>query len=317
MADRIERAAAPSFTVVMPCYNGAAYLAEALRSALAQTYPVAEILVIDDGSSDDSRAIAASFAPKVVCLSQSHQGPSAARNLGADRAEGTFVAFLDADDVWLPDKLEGQARLIEASPADQEIGLVYTGLHRLYPDGSLVETLAGPPAFTIDRLRFECPILPSTVVARTELVRQVRWSEAFGSSEDWDFFYRLSRRCRFGFIERSTTYYRQHAASLSTRDFRAVLDNARRVSASIQRDAHGLDGWRRGRVVDARLLVSAAIAAREQGARESVPYLVQSLLAWPLPLPSSSSSSSSSSSRRGRGRVRMLGNLLLRRRQGG
>jgi len=93
-----------------------------------------------------------------------------------------------------------------------------------------------------------------------------------------------------------------------------VLDNARRVSASIQRDAHGLDGWRRGRVVDARLLVSAAIAAREQGARESVPYLVQSLLAWPLPLPSSSSSSFS---RRGRGRVRMLGNLLLRRRQGG
>lgn len=288
----------PSFTVVMPCFNGAAYLEAALRSALAQTYPAVEILVIDDGSSDDSRAIAESFAPRVVCLGQSHQGPSAARNLGAERARGSFVAFLDADDLWLPDKLERQARLIQAAPRDRPLGLVYTGLHRLYPDGRLVETRARPPGFTVDRLRFECPILPSTVVARTEIVRRERWSADFGSSEDWDFFYRLSRRCRFGFIEDSTTHYRQHPASLSTRDWRAVLDNARRVSATIERDARGLAGWRRGRLVDARLLAGAAIAARAAGSPESLPHMLRSLMAWPLPT-------------RGRDRYRLLGKMLL------
>ena len=288
---------APAFTVVIPCYNGARYLEAALRSALDQSYPPLEILVIDDGSTDGSRAIARSFWPRVECLEQAHQGPSAARNLGTARARGDFIAFLDADDLWMADKLTRQAKMLQASP---DLDLVYTGYTLLYPDGSTKEVRARPPAWTVAQLRFECPIMPSTVVARTELLRAEKWSNAFGSSEDWDLLYRLTKRAAFGAIVESTIFYRQHPESLCTRDWKSVLLNARKVSSTIQRDLGGVDAIVRARTVDARLYASAAIAARQAGESEYFEYIVRSLAAWPLPS-------------RGRNRGRLFARMLLQR----
>lgn len=95
-------------SVVIPCYNGAKYLRETIQSALAQTHPPLEILVIDDGSTDDSAAIAELFGPPVRVIRQTNQGESVARNRGIDEAQGDWIAFLDADDLWLPEKLETQ-----------------------------------------------------------------------------------------------------------------------------------------------------------------------------------------------------------------
>jgi glycosyltransferase involved in cell wall biosynthesis len=89
-------------SVVMPCYNAAAYIRDALESALAQAMPVNEIVVVDDGSTDDSVGIVRSFGDRVRLLVQHNQGASAARNRGIAAACGTLVAFLDADDLWLP-----------------------------------------------------------------------------------------------------------------------------------------------------------------------------------------------------------------------
>ncbi len=101
-----------TISVIVPVYNGEKYLAEALRSILAQTLPVAEILVIDDGSTDAGAEIAARFAPPVRCIKQENSGAAAARNLGVSEASGDYLAFLDADDTWLPDKLEKQMDLL-------------------------------------------------------------------------------------------------------------------------------------------------------------------------------------------------------------
>ena len=95
-------------SVVIPCYNGAAFLRQTLDSVLAQSRPPREVLVVDDGSTDDSAAIAASFGPPVRVISQENQGESVARNRGLDEAAGAWVAFLDADDLWEPEKLERQ-----------------------------------------------------------------------------------------------------------------------------------------------------------------------------------------------------------------
>ena len=99
---------APTISVIIPAYNAEQTLADAIRSALAQTYPAAEIIVVDDGSSDRTAAIAQNIDPKVRLLQQANGGCGEARNTGARAASGAWLAFLDADDAWLPNKLERQ-----------------------------------------------------------------------------------------------------------------------------------------------------------------------------------------------------------------
>lgn len=105
----------PTVSVVIPVHNGARFLAEAIRSALDQTYPPHEVIVVDDGSDDASAAIAASH--KATVIRQPNRGVSAARNAGLAKASGEYVALLDADDIWLPTKLEQQLLAISTRAA--------------------------------------------------------------------------------------------------------------------------------------------------------------------------------------------------------
>jgi glycosyltransferase involved in cell wall biosynthesis len=110
--------ALPLVSVVTPTYNCAAWLPETLRSALGQTLPDVEIIVVDDGSTDDTRERLRAFAPRVRYLPMEHSGiPGRARNVGLRAARGEYVAFLDADDLWEPVKLERQIGLLEREPA--------------------------------------------------------------------------------------------------------------------------------------------------------------------------------------------------------
>lgn len=102
-------------SVIIPCYNSARYLAQAIESVIAQTYRPIEIIVIDDGSEDGSGAIAKRF-PEVRCVEQAHAGVCAALNNGIQGATGELLAFLDADDLWMPDKLSEQVAFLAANP---------------------------------------------------------------------------------------------------------------------------------------------------------------------------------------------------------
>ena len=108
----------PSISVVIPCHNAAAFLRATIASILGQTEPVLEVIVVDDGSTDDSARIAELFGPPVRVVRQPNQGESAARNRGIEAAAGDWVAFLDADDLWLPTKIELQSEAIRSAPAD-------------------------------------------------------------------------------------------------------------------------------------------------------------------------------------------------------
>lgn len=112
----------PTVSTIIPVYNGERYLAAALDSVLNQSAPPTEIVVVDDGSSDGSAAIAHRYAPFVHCYQQPHAGPGAARNQGASMAQGDYLAFLDADDLWLPDKLASQMAYLQTHP---EIDMVF------------------------------------------------------------------------------------------------------------------------------------------------------------------------------------------------
>src|SRR5689334_18119421 len=109
-------------SIIIPVFNGEQHLAEAIGSVRAQDYEAKEILVIDDGSTDRTAEIAASFA-EVQYHRQERSGAGAARNVGVDLAQGDFLAFLDADDVWLPKKLPRQMEILNG---DEDIEAVFS-----------------------------------------------------------------------------------------------------------------------------------------------------------------------------------------------
>ena len=110
----------PRVSVLIPCYNAGAYLGAALQSVLDQTYQDFEIIVVDDGSTDDSAAVAKACS-RVRYFHKAHSGIAATRNLAVQQAKGEFVAFLDADDLWAPEKLEKQVAYLDSHPQCQMV----------------------------------------------------------------------------------------------------------------------------------------------------------------------------------------------------
>ncbi len=106
----------PLISVIIPVYNGENYLADAIESVLAQTYPAVEIIVVDDGSTDGSAGIIRQFSPPVRYCFQENRGLGAARNRGVSESRGDYLSFLDADDLWLPDKLSRQMEVFQTNP---------------------------------------------------------------------------------------------------------------------------------------------------------------------------------------------------------
>lgn len=132
-------------SVVVPVHNGERYLDEALRSILGQTYAPIDLVVVDDGSQDGSVAVAAAHGTHLRLLRHcAPKGAAAARNLGASSARGVYLAFLDHDDLWLPDKLAAQVRALEESP---ELDMVFGGMESfLSPDATAEEARLEVPA---------------------------------------------------------------------------------------------------------------------------------------------------------------------------
>jgi glycosyltransferase involved in cell wall biosynthesis len=106
----------PLISCIVPVFNGERFLAEALDSILGQTYRPLEVIVVDDGSTDATAELAAGYAPRVTCLRQDNRGAASAKNLGVSASRGELIAFLDADDLWLPGKLERQAAWLRERP---------------------------------------------------------------------------------------------------------------------------------------------------------------------------------------------------------
>ena len=136
----------PTISVVIPVFNGEKYIRECLESVLSQTLKPAQIIVVDDGSTDRTPEIVVSVDKSIVCIRQRQAGPAVARNFGVETASGPYLAFIDADDLWLPDKLARQVDYLSSHP---EVDMVFGMIRHFYSpetDGDFRKQYACPEA---------------------------------------------------------------------------------------------------------------------------------------------------------------------------
>jgi glycosyltransferase involved in cell wall biosynthesis len=206
---------APLVSVVIPAYNAGRYVEEAVDSVLAQTYPAVEILVVDDGSTDDTRERLDPYGDKIRYIRQDNAGPSAARNNGIRAARGRYVAFLDADDLFHPRRIELQVPVAEADPA---VGLVASG--QVEGDEVRWEPIPTDP-IPVDHVRLEDLVLRSRfgtcgVLVRAECFAAVGvFDESLGSAEDLDMWMRIAGQYRVVRLRAPLWWYRPTPGSLS------------------------------------------------------------------------------------------------------
>lgn len=216
-------------SVVIPAYNYAHYLPAAIASALAQTYPALEVLVIDDGSTDGAREVVERISDtRVRYIRQENAGLSAARNTGVKEARHAFVAFLDADDCWEPELLARAMAQFAALPADY--GAVAAGSRKMGPDSTLLPDkpyrLRDDGELTARDFCLKNAPLSSSVVLRKAVFEQCgNFDVLLRSSEDRDFWLRLtSGGWRFWFIEQPLARIRRHPANMSKQAARMMAN---------------------------------------------------------------------------------------------
>ena len=204
-------------SVIIPNYNYGRFLAAALESVLTQTYAAYEVIVVDDGSTDDSLAVLAGYADHVSVLRQKNQGVGAARNAGVAAASGDLIAFLDADDYWLPRKLEVQVAHFAAQP---HLGLVHCGVHYVDVAGHFQrEDLNGRAGWVAeDLLQFRPAVVApgSTSLIPRRVFQELggfRSEQELPAAEDWEFSLRLACHYEIGFAREVLVHYRQHGIS--------------------------------------------------------------------------------------------------------
>jgi len=207
----------PKVSVIIPNYNYAHYLGQAVDSVLAQTYRNTEIVVVDDGSHDTSEKVIAGYGERVRLIKQKNQGVSAARNTGVRETQGELLAFLDADDFWEPSKLEYQVRRYLE---DNDLGLVHCAVDEVNLDGNHLRFQKNGMEGWVARelLLFQRTVIilsgSTMLVPRTVFEAVGGFDTRLSTSADWDFCYRIARRKRIGFVPEPLVKYRVHSSNM-------------------------------------------------------------------------------------------------------
>jgi glycosyltransferase involved in cell wall biosynthesis len=236
-------------SVIIPAFNASQFIAQAIESVLDQTFTDRELIVVDDGSTDDTASIVMRYGDKLRYIYQKNQGLSSARNTGIDRAEGELIALLDADDFWDREKLTYQVALCDSSP---DIGVVYTALKVVDNDGHEIEErrcLLRGQLFS-SFLNENC-VAPSSSMIKRECFEKVgTFDESLSASEDWDLWLRIAPHYLFDFVDLPLTFYRIHPGSMH-KDLALMERNVFQVLDKLfKREALNQEVWqRRGEIL--------------------------------------------------------------------
>jgi glycosyltransferase involved in cell wall biosynthesis len=260
----------PRVSVIIPTYNRGYIIAEALASAFAQTYPDFELVVVDDGSTDNTEEVVKRFdRPSLRYLRIDHnQGIGAALNHGVDASRGELISLLDSDDLWKPEKLASDVAFLDKHP---DVDVLFSDLEKhdgqrhvrsfMREETSLKDKLAqGPypeglvlsPRFAYLLLLQEVPIKPTTLTLRSDFVRRIGgFNETWPSSGDWEFLMRAAKVARFGYVDRPVAVLRvmkdaTHRSDRGIEGMLRVLDMLRAELDSGRADAEVVHAARLG-----------------------------------------------------------------------
>lgn len=206
-----------SVAVIIPTYNYGRFISQAIESVLRQTRRADEVIVVDDGSSDDTAQVVAGFGDAVKYIRQENAGVCAARNRGVKESSSDLIAFLDADDYWEPASIEAHLSKFDTNG---EIGLVHCGLREF--DGETGETIkihldGGEDGVADNLLLWEGPTIVgpggAIMLSREAFDRVGGFDTRMKVGEDWDFCYRVARRYKVAFVPEPLVNYRSHAAA--------------------------------------------------------------------------------------------------------
>ena len=206
----------PEVSVIIPAHNAAQYLPEAVDSVLGQTFNDFEILIIDDGSTDNTEEVLRRYHSKVRYFSQQNSGVAVTRNRGIERAQGRYIAFLDADDTWMPHKLERQ---MAAMAEHKDYRICYSAFTVTGPDLAPISvSRSRRQSHALEDLLLQGNVVatPTTVMGERALfVEAGGFDPALSQCADWDMWVRLAALTDFLYIDEPLACYRQHSSNMS------------------------------------------------------------------------------------------------------
>ncbi|MGA2670059.1 MAG: glycosyltransferase [Dehalococcoidia bacterium] len=211
----------PKVSVIIPSYNGARFISEAIQSVIDQSFTDFEIIIVDDGSTDNTSEVVKGFKdPRIRYIYQENRGLPAARNSGILASGAEYIALLDSDDKWLPGKLELQVKAIESAP---QVGVVYCDVYNFDSEsGTIIGTFFKELPFSPPRGRVLSQFIqhyfghPSTLLIRRNVFAQVgMFDETLRSCEDEDMLFRMASYFEFEVVPLPLLMYRVHAGQMS------------------------------------------------------------------------------------------------------
>ena len=222
----------PTVSVIIPTYNRVHLIGKAIKSVLNQTYQDFEIIVIDDGSTDNTGEIIRSFKDKRVKYIKKYKenkGISVARNIGIKMARGKYIALLDSDDEWLPEKLDKQVKILQSE--SPEVGVVCSWSYNIDEKGNYISKryLPKKDGYIYEDLLSTNPISVPTVLIRKECFNRVGlFDDLLNAQEDWDMWIRIAKYYRFALIKIPLVKYRLHSNQIS-RNLELKIITANRI----------------------------------------------------------------------------------------
>jgi glycosyltransferase involved in cell wall biosynthesis len=273
-------------SVIIPAFNAAAFITETIESVLAQTFTDYDIIVVDDGSTDDTRARVQAFGPSVTLLTQHNGRAAKARNAGVVASASTWIAFLDADDIWMPDKLERQLAMARATQAP----LVFADRLNIGARGPLPERQSDIQPLS-DGDVFEHLLTGNFITTSTVLLRRDVFIEvgAFSEdpelppAEDWDLWLRVASRYPVAACHVPLVNYRLHALGASRNVERMNRARSLVVSRALSlARGRALSTVGRRQIWGATWATNAWDAARHERPGMALANNLRSIVAWPF-----------------------------------
>ena len=212
-------------SVIIATHNRASMVGQAIDSVLSQSKPVREVIVVDDGSSDENETqrTLSGYGDRIRAFFRPQGGASAARNFGMQAARGGWIAFLDDDDVWLPAKIERQMNIVADNP---NVGLVYCSDYAVDENLRVLYTREAAPenrGDVFERLLMKNFIFTSCVIARKDAVERANYMRSdLRFAQDWDLWLKISVHATVDFVTEPLVLYRQSAVGCLTRDMSAT-----------------------------------------------------------------------------------------------